>query len=545
MPDSATLLQAWLDTELDRDPVTASLLGVEGHDDRMGDFSAARWESQPATDQHWAGRLDALDLPALPLADRVDVTLVLSQLAGRSITQGWVAWRRDPSVYLNPCLQGTFGLFLNRLRPEVELVAAVESRLRQVPAVLAEARANLDADLAPALLVRRALRSCRAGVAYFRDLLPSEVADVSIRGDLANAGEVAAVALEDFAAFLDALAERARGDWALGESRYSALLRERELLGYGAAEVHQRGLAAWAELDGEMDRLAARVDPDGGGWAPVVAELAKDHPASPEAMLSAYQTKCDEARRFLVDRQLVSFTDGERCLVEPSPVFQRPVIAVASYSAPPPFSTSVTGHFFVPYPPEGESPDDLDQRLSDNSFHMIPTISVHEAYPGHYWQLTWSAANPRPVRKALRTPYFVEGWALYVEAMMREQGFFTDPRDELCHLGARIFRAARMVVDTALHTGEMTVEAAVDHMVSHAGLTPAVARAEVDRYCAWPTQAPSYLTGALEIERLRRRWMAEGRGDLRAFHDAAGASPGLPLALAELELFGTVGSAGG
>ena len=70
------------------------------------------------------------------------------------------------------------------------------------------------------------------------------------------------------------------------------------------------------------------------------------------------------------------------------------------------------------------------------------------------------AAHPRPVRQTFRTPYFTEGWALYVEQMMREQGFFTDPRHELCQLEFRLFRAARIIVDTSLHCGEMTIEEA-------------------------------------------------------------------------------------
>jgi uncharacterized protein (DUF885 family) len=136
------------------------------------------------------------------------------------------------------------------------------------------------------------------------------------------------------------------------------------------------------------------------------------------------------------------------------------------------------------------------------------------------------------------TPYYSEGWALYAEKMMREQGFFEDPRAELCHLDARIFRAARIIVDTGLHTGDLGVEDAVEIMRTKASLSEPVARAEVGRYCAWPTQAPSYLTGSLEIERIRDRYMDAGRGDLRAFHDEICATGALPLGLAERALMG-------
>jgi uncharacterized protein (DUF885 family) len=171
--------------------------------------------------------------------------------------------------------------------------------------------------------------------------------------------------------------------------------------------------------------------------------------------------------------------------------------------------------------------------LQTNAFASIPTITAHETYPGHHWHLTWLKERGRKIRSVVRTPYFVEGWALYAEAAMRERGFFSDPRQELAHLDARIFRAARIVVDTSLHTGDMTFDEAVTFMSTKASLSQATARAEVSRYCAWPTQAASYLTGALEIERIRSAFLAEGRGDERAFHDTIGATGGLPIALAE------------
>jgi hypothetical protein len=149
---------------------------------------------------------------------------------------------------------------------------------------------------------------------------------------------------------------------------------------------------------------------------------------------------------------------------------------------------------------------------------------AHEAYPGHHWHLTHVQTRPRLVRKVFGTPYFSEGWGLYVEEMMRRKGFFTDPRHELCQVDARLFRAARIVVDTSLHMGEMTVEEAVTFMSTKASLSEPTARAEVGRYCTWPTQASSYLTGALEIDRIHDLWMAQSRGSLREFHDTIAGS---------------------
>jgi uncharacterized protein (DUF885 family) len=141
--------------------------------------------------------------------------------------------------------------------------------------------------------------------------------------------------------------------------------------------------------------------------------------------------------------------------------------------------------------------------------------------------------NPSRVRRTFRTPYFTEGWGLYAEQVMREQGFFTDPRQEMAQYEATLFRAARIIVDTSLHIGDMSFDEAVEFMRTRANLPEPTARAEVTRYCAWPTQASAYLTGCLEILRIRDRYLQSGKGALRDFHNAVAASGGLPIALAE------------
>jgi uncharacterized protein (DUF885 family) len=168
---------------------------------------------------------------------------------------------------------------------------------------------------------------------------------------------------------------------------------------------------------------------------------------------------------------------------------------------------------------------------------MQGTVAVHEAYPGHHWHFAWMDSHGiRPLRRVLMSDFFVEGWALYAEELMREQGFLDgDLPAQLQALGSRLFRATRIVVDTSLHLGEMTVDEASEHMMTRAAVPPEVARAEVIRYCAWPTQAASYLTGALEIRRMRDAWLAGG-GSLRDFHDRIAVQGGLPLGLAERAL---------
>jgi len=518
-------------------PVAASNLGVDGYDDKLTDYSAEAIARRHDMEDRWLARFEAVTDDGLDIDGQIDRELIISTLRGLQIMRDWEVWKRDPATYLGPALTGVFVLFLHRLRPEEELAADAASRFLAVPQLLEHGKQHLDAALASPIHVERAIGQCRAGISYARTLAPAEVADPASRQRLAEAGEVAARAYEDFLDFLLKFQSDASGPFAIGEERYSALLVEKERLGYGAREMRERGQAAFDVIDADMKRRARDLRGT-DDWRPVLEELNEDHPHTPDEMRITYEEWTHRARRFTIDRGLVTMPDGERCLVEPSPPFQRPMLAVASYNSPPAFKPSLTGHFFVPFPPEGTSEEDVQKRLETNSYCMIPTIAVHEAYPGHHWHLIAAQENPRDARKVFSTSYFIEGWALYTEQMMLEEGFYDDPRHELGVADARIFRAARIVVDTSLHMGEMDFEEATRFMIDNAGLSEPTARAEVGRYCSWPTQASSYLTGALEIERMRARYLSDGRGDLKSFHDRLARSGALPIGLAERALFG-------
>jgi uncharacterized protein (DUF885 family) len=538
--DFPALVTAFLDEEYADSPVLASHLGLPGYDHRLDDLSETAFAARRGRSAAWLARFRAVPDAGLAPAARIDRDLAVAILAGRGVMADWEMWRRQPATYVEPGLSGVFSLFLHRLAPEAELVRAAVARLEAMPACLAAGEANLRAELAPAVYVERAIGQARAGARYVRELLPAEAREPGGRRQLAEAGATAGTALDRFVAFLEALLPRAAGSFAIGEARYSGLLRERELLADDARGLRERGQREYARLAEALRGCARRVAGT-DDWPRVLADLNRDHPATPEAMRLAYADWTARARAFLAERGLVTLPPGEACRVEPSPPFQRPVLAVASYQAPPPFSVSLTGHFFVPFPPDGATEAEIRQRLEDNSHASIPTTAVHEAYPGHHWHLCTMKAQPSALRQTFRTAYFTEGWALYAEQMMREQGFFADPRHEMCQYEALLFRAARIVVDVSLHLGEMSLDEATRFMMERANLPAGPARTEVGRYASWPTQAAAYLTGCLEILAIRKRWFGQrdramDAAGLRAFHDALAGSGGLPLALAERAL---------
>ena len=530
-----SLVDTFLKEEYDDSPTLASSLGLTEYDERLDDTSAAKFRARVERDDAWLERFRGVGEADLAPNEKIDRELLVSVLRGRQLHHPLEAWRRQPATYLNPGLQGVFSLFLHRLRPEKDLAEAARARLQEVPRNIADGKANIDFAKTPRVYLERAIGQAKAASTYARELVPAEVKDSALRARLAEAGAVAAKAFEEFGAFLTSHRDDAKGDYAIGEELYSALLREKEMLPYGARELRERGREQWDLLSAEANRIAKEID--GGTWQETCDRLNKIHAPTPEGMRAEYEDWTERARKFLRDTGLVTLPKGEECTVEPSPPFQRPILAVASYNRPPAFKDTLHGHFFVPYPPDGTSPEEIQKRLEGNCSAGIPTTAVHEAYPGHHWHLVMAKLNPSPVRRVFGTPYFNEGWGLYAERVMREQGFFTDPKHLLYQYEATIFRAARIVVDTSLHMNEMTVDEAVKHMVERGNLTEPNSRAEVGRYCSWPTQASSYLTGMLEIIDIRTRWLAKrGASDrpaLRAFHDAITGAGMLPTSLAE------------
>jgi uncharacterized protein (DUF885 family) len=151
----------------------------------------------------------------------------------------------------------------------------------------------------------------------------------------------------------------------------------------------------------------------------------------------------------------------------------------------------------------------------------IPITAVHEGYPGHHLQITLANQAATKVRRQIWTPVMVEGWALYCEEMMGEEGFYSDPRTRLLQLKDYLWRCCRVVIDIGLHTGTLSPQEAARMLVEVPKLDPEGAAGEVKRYSKTPTQPLSYAVGKREIMKLREdlRKVEGSSFSLRRFHD--------------------------
>lgn len=178
----------------------------------------------------------------------------------------------------------------------------------------------------------------------------------------------------------------------------------------------------------------------------------------------------------------------------------------------------------------------------------LPTLTYHEAIPGHHLQLSLQQEADLPmIRRASFYSAYGEGWALYAEQLAAEMGVYQDnPLGEVGYLQSALFRAARLVVDTGIHAKRWSREQAIAAMADIDGEPTSSAATEIERYCVWPGQASSYMVGKLTWLRLREKARAAlgDQFDIRQFHDAGLLSGNMPLIALEPVIDGYIQRAG-
>jgi uncharacterized protein (DUF885 family) len=528
-----TLLEATVKTFLDDrfalDPVSATVMGNHSFDHRLGDFSAAGFAARNELTEDWLRRFTNMGQDSLDPFQKVDRDLVLAELRGDKALHSFERWRRQPSLYSDVITRGAYYILMRGYGTIEDRLAMLAERLAEAPAALDAARANLDPARVPPEWIAIAERTAPAGAAFLRTELPKALPDTSlgraVRVSLIPAANAAADALDRYVAWLRAdLLPKARGTFAIGREAYEALWKEKELIDHDASSLRAFGEDLFRETEGKIADAARALGDD--DWRDSVARLIRDHPDA-DQLVDTYRVEMERSREAVVLSSIASLPYGEDLTVETMPDFQRTTYPYAAYVAAAPFSASRRGRFWVTLPMADDDERTRRERLEGHPRAGIPVIAVHEGYPGHHLQLTYAADNASLARKALRSNLMVEGWGLYVEELMTEIGFLDSPETRLLRLKDLLWRAARVVVDVGLSTGEMTFDEAVAYMVERPKLEPPNAIAEVRRYTLTPTQPSSYALGREAILGLREKARAKGWG-MRFFHDKLLGAGSLP-----------------
>jgi uncharacterized protein (DUF885 family) len=520
--------RAYLDLRWHLDPVAATQAGVPGYDERFGRYSPAALAPHLAALKAVAAALEEATAPTLD--DEIDRTALLNDIR--------VALRRfererpqakNPSFWLSHLLGGLHFLVLRRDRSPHERARAVASRLEDVPAFLDDARAALAEPVG--LFAETALAVCEGGLQLVREIattLGDQVPDQAVR--LSASADRAISALGAFARDLERWREGNATGFALGEEDFNFRLHYEHALRDTAPELWRYGHHLTAELEAELATRARRLN-GSGGWEAVVDRLRNEHP-SPATLVAAYASEMARARDFVAARGLAPIPDAPLDVV-PTPAFMRPIIPFAAYDSPGAYATDRTGWFYVTVPDARLPAPQVERVLRDHCRYELPATALHEGYPGHHLQVVQAQTQPSDVRKNIWTPLTVEGWALYCEDMMGEEGFYASEEERLFQRVHLLWRAVRILLDVGLHTRGMSFDQAVTALVDHVHVDRANAEAEVRRYCAEPVYQLCYAVGRRELLKLREDYRAASPGDftLRRFHEAILRYGGLPVTL--------------
>src|SRR5262249_59661708 len=216
-------------------------------------------------------------------------------------------------------------------------------------------------------------------------------------------------------------------------------------------------------------------------WRQLIDDGRRRAP-EPHWLREAYVAEMDRAKRFVIERRIAPLPVGEELEILDTRVLERAMRRYATYQARAPFDAETAGVLYVTPIDIRRSKDEQAAQLGAHCTPALPIIALHEGYPGHHLQLTHANRAATRLRRIAHSDVFAEGWALYCEELMWEQGYFTaDPLTRLFQLRDLLFRACRVVLDASLHAGRMTPQQAIVYPVEEALLAPALRESQGPR----------------------------------------------------------------
>jgi uncharacterized protein (DUF885 family) len=515
-------------------PTEAIYYGIEGYDHLLNDYSD---ETYLAERRFVDDSLDALR--RIPVEDldpdqKIDHALLEAKLTIQSYEHAKEDYRlKWPDTY-----SPIDAIYILTVRATNDLPGNLLSRLNQTPAPIRQGIANLSRKEAnpPQLWTEMALEGAKGSLSFLESL-PShpKVQSAGIEPSALQAAiDKAKSAVADFATFLERdLLPRSKGVYAVGVEHYNLLLRKKHFLEHDAQSLLRWGEDLFTKTKRELTELTGEIAPGKNIEAAALA-IQEKHPSNND-VLAAYQKAMEAARRFVLEKNLVSFPLKEELHVVHTPEFRRHEIPFAAYLSPSPKDPDQVGYYYVT--PVGD--DDL---LREHNWVGLENTSVHESYPGHHLQ--FSVANSLPAASTLprlmnESSVFYEGWALYCEQLMQEQGFLKSEEHRFVMLKDRLWRALRIIIDVKTQIGKMTYDEAADLMVRELHFPRAQACGDLNWYSQSPSVPMGYALGWSIINGLRHQEQSRlGREfNLRDFHDKLLSAGSISLPLVEKRHF--------
>jgi uncharacterized protein (DUF885 family) len=532
-------------------PLFASQVGVKDYDRQIGPLSLAEMDRQAAQSASFLERLEAISAASLPSAEQTNRAILKRQL------EDGIEGNRYGQRQLLYSTLGSYHDFLAGMAENIPFRSAADyekylARLELVPDRMRSygeisVKAANEGFVQPCVTMTGFAGTITGNIsadpaksrfyAPFAEQKPanipaSEWAALQDRAKSLVATKVNP-AYQAFADLYDrdlkAKCRQSVGVSAMPQGReyYAFQVRQQTTTNLTPDEIHQIGLKEVARIRADMVEVATKA---GFASREVMIEDMRTNPKwfakTPEELLqtTAMMAKTIDGKMPGLFGRLARLPYG----IRPMALATAPGDTTARYQPGSP-DAGLAGFYLV-------NTTKLDQR----PFWEIPALTVHEAVPGHHMQIALQQELEMPDwrRNTAFFTAFVEGWGLYSERLGIEMGIYDTPQKDMGRLGYEMWRAARLVVDTGIHSKGWTKEQAVAFMKDNTTLTDANIDAEVNRYISNPGQALAYKLGELKIRELRAKAEKElgPKFDLRRFHDAVLGQGSVPLDALEAQI---------
>ncbi|CAN7256158.1 DUF885 domain-containing protein [Pseudoxanthomonas sp. LjRoot168] len=532
---SKRALEGWLQLS----PVGATQIGEHKYDGELDDLSAAGRQKGLEFSKKILAELDATDIAALSRENQVDAAILRNQLQYDIWTAETLqSWAWDPQVYNNVAGGAIYGLMAREFAPLPDRLKSATTRMQKIPALLAQARENLDPARVPKVHAETVAKQ-NAGILSIVDTFITPHLKELPEADRAQAD--AAIdglkkAVAEHQAWLDkTLVPNAKGDFRIGQALYDQKLQFALLSSLSRADIKQRAEGELKRVREEMYGIARTVLKDKPG-APALPETptADEQQKAIEAALElAYaerpardkvvpdaEAALAQATEFVRKHDLVTLPDAPVEIIE-MPEFQRGV-AVAYCDSPGPLDKNLKTFYAVSPIPDEWDQKQVDSFLREYNSRMIHLLSIHEGTPGHYLEGWHSAKFPSTLRAVLRSGMFAEGWAVYTEKMMSDAGYLdNDPLFHLVQMKFYLRTIANAILDQGVQVDGWTREQAMDLMVRQTFQQEREAAGKWTRAQLTSAQLPTYFVGVQEHFDMRKAAEAKqgAQFNLKAYHD--------------------------
>ena len=522
-------------------PVTATLIGDHSADGELDDVDAAAREEALSQYKEYKVALVALDRNQLSRANQVDAEMLLHEIESKiwsiETLQEW-AW--NPLYYVAKSGEAIYGLVARDFAPIAQRLVAATSRLEQIPRFLEQARGSIEPGRVPKIHAETAIQQNPGLSSIIEAMIVPQMDALSPeqQARLNAAIETAKNALADHQTWLEEeLLPRANGDFRIGAELYDVKLAFALNSPLSRKEITARAEQEYEAVRNEMYEVAKEVyvekhpftafpdQPDGSYKQAIIRaalEEAYRKLPPPDGIVDTAKEYLQQTIDFVIEHNIVTMPE-EPIEIIIMPEFQRGV-SLAYLDPPGPLDKDQPAFYAVAPLPDDWTAEQIESFLREYNLLSMQDLTIHEGVPGHYLQIALSNRYPSPLRSVLWSGPFVEGWAVYAEKMMIEEGYMEhDPLMKLINLKWYLRAVTNAIIDSAIHVDGMTQEAAMKLMVEGGFQEEREAAGKWVRAQLTSAQLSTYFVGYQEHIEMRAA-VHQAWGDeftLRRYHDQA------------------------